>query len=85
MRPGYRRIRCIDCGVGREDAIDGFISTNGLCKRCGLARQLRNIDGIESGQGPEFQRWRLGICIATLPTEVVGALYASGEFSSEAA
>lgn len=85
MRPGYQRVRCIDCGVTRAAALGGFISTNGLCKRCGLQRQLDNVDGIAARTGPYFQRWRLGICISQLPTEVVGALYAAGEFTSKVA
>jgi hypothetical protein len=85
MRPGYERKRCIDCGATRAEALDHFISTNGLCKLCGLKRQLDNVDGIAARQGPYFQRWRLGICISQLPTEVVGQLYAAGMFSSEAA
>lgn len=85
MRPGYERKRCIDCGATRAEALDHFISTNGLCKVCGLKRQLDNVDGIAARQGPYFQRWRLGICISQLPVEVVGQLYAAGEFSTEAA
>ena len=84
MRPGYKRTRCIDCGVPRAKAIDGFISANGLCKRCGLQRQLDNVDGIAARQGVYYQRWRLGICISQLPPEVVGPLYAAGEFESKA-
>jgi hypothetical protein len=85
MRPGYKRVRCVDCGATRAEALDGFISTNGLCKRCGLQRQLDNVDGIAGRTGPYFQRWRLGICISQLPTDIVGQLYAAGYFSSEAA
>lgn len=84
MREGYQRKRCVDCGASREEAIDGFISTNGLCKMCGLQRQLDNVDSIAARRGIYFQRWRLGIVISQLPTEVVGALYAAGEFNVEA-
>lgn len=85
MRPGYKRIRCIDCGVAREDAPKRFISTRGLCAPCGLARQLENIDSLEARRGIPYDRWRLGMVISVLPTEKVGELYAAGEFGKTAA
>ena len=75
----------MDCGVRREEAPNGFISTRGLCGPCGLKRQLDNIDGIEQAQGVPYARWRLGMAIAILPTEVVGELYKAGMFEATAA
>lgn len=85
MRPGYQRVRCVECGVSRKDAPEGFISTRGLCKQCGLARQLENCDSLEAREGIPYERWRLGMVISVLPTEVVGTLYAQGEFGKTAA
>lgn len=75
----------MDCGVRREDAPRNFISSRGLCAQCGLDRQLENCDSLEARQGIPYDRWRLGMVISVLPTEVVGALYASGEFGKTAA
>lgn len=83
MRPGYQRVRCVECGVPRSKALDGFISTRGLCKVCGLEAQLRNVAGIEHRVGVPYQRWRLGIISKLLPPEVVGALVRSGIFKPE--
>jgi hypothetical protein len=80
MRPGYQRVRCVVCGVPREDALDGFISTRGKCKVCGLEAQLENVAGIEYREGVPYQRWRLGIISRLLPREVVGALFSAGVF-----
>ena len=84
MREGYSRKRCVVCGVPRDEAVDGFISTRGKCKPCGLALQLQNCDGIEAGQGIAYQRWRLGIASRIFPREVVGAMFRSGFFTDEA-
>lgn len=83
MRSGYQRKRCVVCGRGRDEVRNGFISTRGKCADCGLRAQLDNVDGIASRQGPVFQRWRLGIAISQYRTEVVGALYAAGEFTDD--
>lgn len=83
MRPGYQRVRCVDCGVRREEALDGFISTRGKCKVCGLMAQLENVAGIEHGQGVPYQRWRLGIIVKLLPLEIVQALFNAGVFEPE--
>lgn len=85
MRPGYQRIRCMECGVTREAAPKQFVSTRGLCGPCGLRRQLENVEGIEARQGVPYARWRLGIAVSILPTEVVGELYKAGLFGREAA
>lgn len=81
MRPGYQRVRCIDCGVAREDAPHRHISARGLCGHCALRRRLENNDSIAAREGVGYERWRLGMAISILPTEVVGSLYAAGEFS----
>lgn len=83
MRPGYQRVRCVVCGVSREDALDGFISTRGKCKVCSLEAQLVNVAGIEHRLGVPYQRWRLGIISRLLPREVVGALFSAGIFEPE--
>lgn len=83
MREGYDRKRCVVCGVSRADALDGFISTRGKCKVCGLEAQLRNVAGIEHRLGVPYQRWRLGIISKLLPREVVGALFSAGIFEPE--
>lgn len=83
MRPGYQRVRCVRCGVSRRDALDGFISSRGVCKVCGLEAQLRNVAGIEHRVGVPYQRWRLGIISSLLPREVVSALFAAGIFEPE--
>ena len=83
MRPGYSRVRCVVCGVPREEALDGFISTRGKCKVCGLQAQLENVAGIEHRLGVPYQRWRLGIISRLLPREVVGALFSAGVFEPE--
>ena len=75
----------MDCGVAREDAPRQHISARGLCNPCGLARQLENVDSLAARQGIPYDRWRLGMVISVLPTEVVGQLYASGEFGKTAA
>lgn len=85
MRPGYQRVRCMECGVRREAAPQSFISARGLCAPCGLKRQLENIDQIEARNGVAYERWKLGIAISILPTEVVGELYRAGLFESTAA
>lgn len=85
MRPGYKRVRCMDCGVPRQKARNGHISARGLCDVCGLIRQLENIEGIEARQGIPYDRWRLGMVISVLPTEVVGELYKAGLFGQTAA
>ena len=85
MRPGYKRVRCIDCGVRREEAPKGFISARGLCGPCGLERQLANVDSLAAREGLPYDRWRLGMVISVLPTEVVGELYKAGMFHSTAA
>lgn len=83
MREGYERKRCVVCGVLRSEALDGFISTRGKCKVCGLQAQLENVAGIEYRQGVPYQRWRLGIISRLLPREVVGALFSAGIFEPE--
>lgn len=83
MREGYARKRCVICGVPRDQALDGFISTRGKCKVCGLEAQLENVAGIEYRAGVPYQRWRLGIIAKLLPREVVGALFAAGIFEPE--
>lgn len=83
MREGYSRKRCVVCGVSRDQALDGFISTRGKCKVCGLEAQLRNVAGIEHRLGVPYQRWRLGIISRLLPREVVGALFSAGIFEPE--
>jgi hypothetical protein len=80
MRPGYQRVRCVECGVSRTDALDGFISTRGKCKVCGLMAQLENVAGIEHSLGVPYQRWRLGIIARLLPREIVKALWDAGVF-----
>lgn len=85
MRPGYQRVRCMDCGVSRESAPNRHISTRGLCGPCALKRRLENNDSIAARAGVGYERWRLGIAISILPTEVVGELYRCGEFESSAA
>jgi hypothetical protein len=75
----------MDCGIAREDAPHQHISTRGLCGNCALRRRLENNDSIAARQGIPYERWRLGIAISVLPTEVVGALYAAGEFGKTAA
>lgn len=83
MREGYQRVRCVRCGVSRARALDGFISTRGICKVCGLEAQLQNVAGIEYRVGVPYQRWRLGIISKLLPREVVGALMRAGIFEPE--
>lgn len=83
MREGYSRKRCVVCGVSRDQALDGFISTRGKCKVCGLEAQLKNVAGIEHRLGIPYQRWRLGIIAKLLPREVVGALFSAGIFEPE--
>lgn len=83
MREGCVRKRCVVCGVSREEALDGFISTRGKCKVCGLQAQLENVAGIEHGIGVPYQRWRLGIALRIFPREVVGAMLRSGIFEPE--
>lgn len=83
MRPGYHRVRCVVCGVSREEAPDGFISTRGKCKDCGLQAQLENVICIEHRIGVPYQRWRLGIISSLLPRDVVGAIFSSGEFAAD--
>lgn len=83
VRPGYQRVRCVVCGVPREEALDGFISTRGKCKVCGLEAQLENVAGIEHRLGVPYQRWRLGIALRILPREIVGALLKAGVFEPE--
>lgn len=85
MRPGYQRVRCTDCGVRREETPNLHISTRGLCGRCALRRRLENNDSIAAGHGIGYERWRLGIAISILPTEVVGELYKAGIVGREAA
>ena len=46
MRPGYQRVRCVVCGVPREKARNGHISTRGKCDDCSLEAQLVNVAGI---------------------------------------
>lgn len=75
----------MDCGVAREDAPRGHISARGLCNTCGLRRQLENIDSLEARAGIPYDRWRLGMAISILPTELVGHIYAAGEFGKTAA
>lgn len=83
MRTGYQRGRCVVCGVSREEALDGFISTRGKCKVCGLQAQLENVAGIEYAQGVPYQRWRLGIALRIFPREIVAALLRAGVFEPE--
>lgn len=83
MREGCVRKRCVVCGVPKDQALDGFISTRGKCKVCGLEAQLRNVAGIEHRVGVPYQRWRLGIISKLLPREVVGALFSAGIFEPE--
>lgn len=75
----------MDCGIRREEAPHQHISARGLCGRCALRRRLENNDSIAARQGIPYERWRLGIAISVLPTEVVGALYAAGEFGKNVA
>lgn len=75
----------MECGVAREDTPHHHISARGLCGECALRRRLENNDSIVARQGVGYERWRLGIAISILPTEVVGQLYASGEFGRTAA
>ena len=83
MRKGYVRKRCVICGRDRAHVHNGFISTRGKCAECGMRAQLDNVDGIASGHGPIYQRWRLGIAISQYRTEVVGALFEAGEFTDQ--
>ena len=85
MRPGYKRIRCMECGVTRADAPNGHISARGLCDPCGLNRQLENVDSLAAHHGIPYDRWRLGMVISVLPTEVVGELYKAGLFGRQVA
>ena len=83
MREGYSRKRCTVCGVTREQALDGFISTRGKCKVCGLEAQLVNVAGIEYEQGIPFQRWRIGIVASLVPSEWMAAMMRAGVFTPE--
>lgn len=73
----------MDCGVSREDAPKGRISTRGLCSTCSLARQLENDAGIEHKLGVPYERWKIGVAMSILPREVVGELYKAGLFKAE--
>lgn len=84
MRSGYSRKRCVVCGVGRDEALDGFISTRGKCKVCGLEAQLRNVAGIEYAAGVPYQRWKLGIVSRLVPAEWVQAMFKAGVFAPDA-
>ena len=75
----------MDCGVTRAKAPRQHISARGLCNPCNLRRQLENIEGIEARAGVPYERWKLGIAISILPTEVVGELYKAGMFDAKVA
>ena len=83
MRDGYERKRCVVCGVSRDKALDGFISTRGKCKVCGLKLQLENVAGIEYEAGVPYERWRLGIVASLVPVEWVGAMLRAGVFTPD--
>lgn len=83
MRDGYARKRCVVCGVSKDEALDGFISTRGKCKVCGLEAQLRNVAGIEYEAGIPYQRWKLGIVSRLVPREWVAAMMRAGVFTPD--
>lgn len=83
MREGYERKRCVVCGVSRAEALDGFISTRGKCKVCGLQAQLENVAGIEYELGVPYQRWKLGIVSKLVPAEWVAAMFRAGVFEPD--
>lgn len=80
MREGYERKRCVVCGVPRDEALDGFISTRGKCKVCGLEAQLVNVAGIEYEQGLPYTRWKIGIIASLVPPEWVARMWKAGVF-----
>jgi hypothetical protein len=60
------------------------ISQRGKCRTCARQALIQSNDEIMARKGVYYQRWRLGIVLSQLPSDVVASIYKAGLFDSEA-